>query len=129
MSSLPAHEPAVEVLTALRATVTGLTETVLSTVDGLAVAADTESVHPDSVAALCAAAHSLALRLAHEVGGGPLCEVVTRSAGRCVVIETVGDRALLTVVGDEGLDMIALRRELHRTVERLEELLRWDNPA
>jgi hypothetical protein len=36
----------------------GLTETALSTGDGLAVAAD-----------------------AHEVGGGPLREVVTRSAG------------------------------------------------
>lgn len=129
MSSLPAHEPVIEVLTALRANVMGLTETVLSTVDGLAVAADAESVHPDSVAALCAAAHGLALRLAHEVGGGPLREVVTRSAGRSIVIETVGDRALLTVVGDEGLDLIALRRELHRTVERLEELLRGDAPA
>ncbi|MFF7738407.1 MULTISPECIES: roadblock/LC7 domain-containing protein [unclassified Streptomyces] len=129
MSSLPAHAPVVEVLAGLRENVTGLNETVLSTVDGLAVAADADTVCPDSVAALCAASHSLSLRLAQEVGGGPLREVITRSAGRCIIIETVGERALLTVVGDEGLDLLALRRELRRAVERLEEILRADSPA
>ncbi|MGW1863663.1 hypothetical protein [Streptomyces collinus] len=55
--------------------------------------------------------------------------MVTRGVGRSIVIEAVGDRALLTVVGDSGLDIVTLRRELHRSVRELEEVLRGDTPA
>ncbi|MEW2268472.1 hypothetical protein GTY41_18055 [Streptomyces sp. SID685] len=56
-------------------------------------------------------------------------ELVTRSAGRHVVIEAVGERALLTVIGDEGLDMTGLGSELRDAVERLATVLRGDTPA
>ncbi|MEU8934334.1 roadblock/LC7 domain-containing protein [Streptomyces sp. NPDC048409] len=129
MSSVPAYAPVAEILAAVRENVMGVSETVLSTVDGLLVAADTEGSHPESVAALSASAHSIGRRLAAEAGGGALRELVTRSAGRHVVIEAVGERALLTVIGDEGLDMAGLGRELLGTVERLEAVLRGDTPA
>ncbi|MFF4934855.1 roadblock/LC7 domain-containing protein [Streptomyces griseofuscus] len=127
--SVPAYASVAEILAAVRVNVMGVSGTVLSTVDGLLVAADTESSHPESVAALSASAHSIAWRLAAETGGGALRELVTRSAGRHVVIEAVGERALLTVIGDEGLDMTGLGSELSDAVERLAAILRGDAPA
>ncbi|MER6461994.1 roadblock/LC7 domain-containing protein [Streptomyces sp. NPDC001288] len=126
MSSVPSHAPVVEVLAGVRQSVMGVIETVLSTVDGLLVAADADAVHPESVSALSASAHSLGLRLAGEAGGGALRQLVTYSAGRHIVIAAVGARALLTVIGDEGLDVLGLDRELRVTVERLEAILRDD---
>ncbi|MFE7233654.1 roadblock/LC7 domain-containing protein [Streptomyces sp. NPDC002405] len=122
-------EPLVEVLTALREQVMGVNETVISTVDGLLVAADTDAVQPESIAALSAATHSLGQRMVHEAGGGALRDVATRSAGRHVVIQAIGERALLTVLGDDGLDLAGLQREIHSTVERLAKILEADAPA
>ncbi|MFQ3561876.1 roadblock/LC7 domain-containing protein [Streptomyces gramineus] len=129
MSGVPAPAPVVEVLAGVRQSVMGVIETVLSTVDGLLVAADADAVHPESVSALSASAHSLGLRLAGEAGGGALRQLVTYSAGRHIVVAAVGARALLTVIGDEGLDVTGLDRELRGTVEKLEAILQGDSPV
>ncbi|MET8978116.1 roadblock/LC7 domain-containing protein [Streptomyces sp. NPDC004539] len=129
MSEVHQSEPLVEVLTALREGVMGVSETVISTVDGLLVAADVDAVHAESVAALTAASYSLARRMAHEAGGTGLRDVTTRSADRQVVVLAVNDRALLTVVGDDGLDLARLQREIHPTVESLAKILESDTPA
>ncbi|MFE8977669.1 roadblock/LC7 domain-containing protein [Streptomyces cyaneofuscatus] len=119
----------VETLTALREQVTGVSESALSTVDGLLLAADADAFHPESVAALSATTLSIGRRMALEAGGGALRDVVIRSAGRHIVVRSVGERALLTVVGDEGLDLAGLRREVHHAVERLAAILADDAPA
>ncbi|NJQ01042.1 roadblock/LC7 domain-containing protein [Streptomyces zingiberis] len=129
MSTVPGPEPLVEILTSLRERVLGVTETVVSTADGLLVAADADTVQPESVAALSAATHSIGRRMAHEVGGGELGEVTARSAGRHVVVQAVGERALLTVLGDDGLDLAGLRREVPAVVEQLAEILAADAPV
>ncbi len=54
---------------------------------------------------------------------GGLREVVTRCDGGYVVVLAIGDRALLMVLGDEGLDIAGLHRESPATVRRLGELL------
>jgi len=129
MSEVHQSEPLVEVLTALREGVMGVSETVVSTVDGLLVAADVDAVHAESMAALAAANYSLARRMAHEAGGAGLRDVTTRSADRHVVVLAVNDRALLTVVGDDGLDVTRLQREVHLTLENLAKILESDTPA
>ncbi|MFJ6562540.1 roadblock/LC7 domain-containing protein [Streptomyces sp. NPDC091412] len=129
MPTVHQPEPLIEVLTALREQVMGVNETVISTVDGLLVAADADAVQPESIAALSAATHSLGQRMVHEAGGGVLRDVATRSSGRHVVIQAIGERALLTVLGDDGLDLAGLQREIHSTVEQLAKILEADAPA
>ncbi|MFD7818032.1 roadblock/LC7 domain-containing protein [Streptomyces sp. NPDC059785] len=130
MNALPsANDPVTEVLTAFRDRVLGVSESVISTGDGLLVVADTDSSHPESVAALAAAHLSLGRRMAEQTGTGPLREVVSRGATGHVVILAIGERALLTVIGDEGLDVEALRHEAPLLVERLGTLLEANSAA
>ncbi|MER6240188.1 MULTISPECIES: roadblock/LC7 domain-containing protein [Streptomyces] len=129
MSGTSHTSPLVEIMTALRERVMGVHDLVLSTGDGLLVAADAATVHPESIAALSAATLSLGQRLAHEANGGTLRDVTTRCAGRHVLIQAVGDRALLTVLGDEGLDLALLHLHMPATVDQLVRILDHDTPS
>ncbi|MFJ5231732.1 roadblock/LC7 domain-containing protein [Kitasatospora sp. NPDC088391] len=123
MSSQTSPTALVDELKSLRDRVLGITESVVATADGLLVAADTAAVHPESAAALSAAMLGLGQRTAAEVGLGGLRDVVTRCHGGYVVVLAIGDRALLMVLGDEGLDIAALHRESPAAIRRLGELL------
>lgn len=114
------------ILISLRDRVMGVSESVLSTVDGLLVVADADSVHPESVAALAAATLGVSRRIADQAKVGPLREVVARCGSGHVIVLAVGERALLTVVGDDGLDVAALQRESPATVEELTKVLAAD---
>ncbi|WP_328914462.1 MULTISPECIES: roadblock/LC7 domain-containing protein [unclassified Streptomyces] len=123
MTSSAPYEALVASLKSLRERVVGVNETVISTSDGLLVAADTVAVQPESVAALAAASLGLGRRTAAEVGLGGLRDVVTRCNGGYVVVLAVGDHALLVILADEGLDLPGLHRESRATVDRLLSLL------
>ncbi|MER8187384.1 roadblock/LC7 domain-containing protein [Kitasatospora sp. NPDC094015] len=116
-------EALVDELRRLRERVMGITESVVSTADGLLVAADTVSVQPESLSALAAATLALGRRTSAEAGLGGMRENVTRAGGGFVVVTAIGEHALLVVVGDEGLDVAALGRECPGTVEALGRLL------
>jgi predicted regulator of Ras-like GTPase activity (Roadblock/LC7/MglB family) len=118
-----------DILASLRDRVMGVSESVLSTADGLLVVADVESVHAESVAALAAATLGVGRRMADHTGAGPLREVVVRGGSGHVVVTSVGDRALLTVMGDEGLDLAAFQRESPAAVEELSKVLAEDVPG
>jgi uncharacterized protein len=122
-------DPLVDVMTALRERVMGVHDIVLSTADGLLVAADAATVHPESIAALSAATLSLGQRLAHEADGGTLRDVTTRCAGQHILVQAVGTRALLTVLGDEGLDLAMLQLHIPTAVDQLMRILEHDRPA
>jgi predicted regulator of Ras-like GTPase activity (Roadblock/LC7/MglB family) len=113
-------------LASLRERVMGVSESVLSTGDGLLVAADADGVQPESVAALAAATLGVSRRMADQAGVGALREVVARCGSGHVIVMAVGERALLTVVGDDGLDMAAFQREAPATVEALSKVLAAD---
>ncbi|WP_405777530.1 roadblock/LC7 domain-containing protein [Streptomyces sp. NBC_01538] len=115
-----------DILVSLRDRVMGVSETVLSTVDGLLVVADAETVHPESVAALAAATLGVSRRIADQAKVGALREVVARCGTGHVIVLAVGERALLTVVGDDGLDMAAFQRESPATVDELTNVLAAD---
>ena len=114
------------ILISLRDRVLGVSESVLSTVDGLLVVADADAVHPESVAALAAATLGVSRRIADQAKVGPLREVVARCGSGHVIVLAVGERALLTVVGDDGLDLAAFQRESPATVEELTKVLAAD---
>ncbi|MEU3335484.1 roadblock/LC7 domain-containing protein [Streptomyces sp. NPDC002144] len=135
MTENPSSEPRdsanalTDILASLRDRVMGVSESVLSTADGLLVVADVESVHAESVAALAAATLGVGRRMADHTGAGPLREVVVRGGSGHVVVTSVGDRALLTVMGDEGLDLAAFQRESPAAVEELSKVLAEDVPG
>ncbi|MEV7084963.1 roadblock/LC7 domain-containing protein [Streptomyces sp. NPDC093085] len=122
-------KPLVDVLTSLRERVMGAAESVLSTADGLMVAADTDTLQPESVAALAAATLGLGQRMAEQAEAGALRDVVIRCAGGQIVVLAVGDRSLLSIVGDEGMDVAGLKREAPAVVEELVKLLEGDVPT
>lgn len=130
MTASPSSAEALtDVLTALRDKVLGVSETVISTGDGLLVVADVDKAHAESVAALAAASLALGSRMADQASTGPLREVVARGAGGHVVVLAVGERALLTVIGDEGMDVDALRLEAPLVIEQLTRLLDADTKS
>ncbi|GAA3857578.1 hypothetical protein GCM10023084_09160 [Streptomyces lacrimifluminis] len=115
-----------DILISLRDRVMGVSESVLSTVDGLLVVADADTVHPESVAALAAATLGVSRRIAEQAKIGALREVVARCGSGHVIVLAVGERALLTVVGDDGLDIATFQRESPATVEELTKVLAAD---
>lgn len=126
MTETPPPDSLTDILTSLRDRVMGISESVLSTVDGLLVHADVDTVHPESVAALAAATLGVGRRMAETAGVGALREVVARCGSGHVIVVAVGDRALLTVKGDDGLDLAAFQRESPVAVERLSRVLAAD---
>lgn len=126
LSENPQPSQLTDILTSLRDRVMGVSESVLSTVDGLLVVADTDTVHPESVAALAAATLGVSRRIAQQANVGALREVVARCGSGHVIVMAVGERALLTVVGDDGLDIAAFQRESPATVEELTKALAAD---
>ncbi|GAB2949768.1 hypothetical protein GCM10027075_57610 [Streptomyces heilongjiangensis] len=65
------------------------------------------------------------LSAADQSGSGALREVVVRcGAGHVIVV--VGERTLLTVMGDDVLDIAAFQRESPATVEQLTKALAAD---
>ena len=113
---------------ALQDKVAGITGTAVASLDGLIVREDTGGVDPDNLAALAATWLSLAQRMSNEVGQGTLREAMTRSSGGCVTIYAIGTRAVLVLIGDEGLDTSRLRRESQPTLDAIKELIAANPP-
>ena len=107
---------------ALQERVTGITGTAVASRDGLIVREDTGGVNPDNLAALAATWLALAQRMSSEVGQGTLREATTRSSGGHVVIYAIGARAVLVLIGDEGLDVPRLHRESQPTLDAINAL-------
>jgi uncharacterized protein len=108
---------------ALQERVAGITGTAVASRDGLIVQEDTGGVNADNLAALAAAWLSIAQRMSNEVGQGTLREAMTRSSGGSVAIYAIGSRAVLVLIGDEGLDTARLRRESQATLDAIAALV------
>ena len=113
---------------ALQEKVTGITGTAVASRDGLIVRGDTGGVDPDNLAALAATWLALAQRMSTEVGQGTLREAMTRSSGGSVTIYAIGDRAVLVLIGDEGLDTGRLHRESQATLDAIRALINGSSP-
>jgi uncharacterized protein len=107
----------------LRDQVAGVRDSAVASVDGMLVAADTDKVRPDVLAALAAAALGLGKSTSNEVGMGELREVVTRCQSGYNVVYAIRDRSLLVVLGDEGLDIARLHLQSRPAISRLGDIL------
>ena len=113
---------------ALQKKVAGITGTAVASRDGLIVREDTGGVDPDNLAALSATWLALAQRMSNEVGQGTLREAMTRSSGGCVTIYAIGARAVLVIIGDEGLDTARLHRESRAALDAIRTLIAENSP-
>jgi len=111
---------------ALQEKVTGITGTAVASRDGLIVREDTRGVDPDNLAALAATWLALAQRMSTEVGQGTLREATTKSSAGSVTIYAIAARAVLVIIGDEGLDTARLHRESQTTLDAIRKLITED---
>ncbi|WP_327352229.1 roadblock/LC7 domain-containing protein [Streptomyces sp. NBC_01304] len=108
----------------LREQSTGITDTLVSAVDGLLIEADTgAAIDPDGLAAIAAAGLGLARRTTSATDRGTLRRVVTYGSHGCAAVYAVGDTALMVIVGDEGLDLDRLHQESQPVLKRIGSLL------
>ncbi|MFJ6935373.1 roadblock/LC7 domain-containing protein [Streptomyces sp. NPDC101132] len=108
----------------LRDRVVGVTDIVVASVDGLLITAETDdTADAESLAALTAAAVSLARRAGAMTSKGLLHHTVSRFTDGYLVAHPVGDMALIGVLGDTGLDVRRLHTETQATLQRLTALL------
>jgi predicted regulator of Ras-like GTPase activity (Roadblock/LC7/MglB family) len=93
-------------------------------VDGLTIAsALPRNVEEDRVAAMSAAMLSLGERISNELGRGNLDQVYIRGKTGFVVLMSVGEEAVLTVLAREQAKLGLLFLDMRRAVEDLTKLL------
>jgi predicted regulator of Ras-like GTPase activity (Roadblock/LC7/MglB family) len=93
-------------------------------VDGLTIAsALPQNVEEDRVAAMSAAMLSLGERIAGELGRGSLTEVYIKGNQGYVLLTSVGEDAVLTLLAREGAKLGLIFLGMRRVVEDLVTLL------
>ncbi|SDM17729.1 roadblock/LC7 domain-containing protein [Allokutzneria albata] len=111
-------------LRALREQVTGITNTVIAAADGLLILADTEDgIDPAGLSALAAADLGLARRTTAVTRQGTLRQTVVHNSGGYMAVYAVGKRALMVVLGDEGLNIGRLHHESQPVIKRIDSIL------
>lgn len=103
--------------------VTGLRGALVASVDGRPVAAVLPHHDPGSTAAIVAASLGLGSRLADLSGDGRLQEIVVRSGSGYVVIYSVGERGVLTVLTSAGANLALLHLRARQACTDLADLL------
>jgi len=114
----------VERLKEMEARSPGIQASAVVSVDGLTIAsALPAAAEEDRVAAMSAAMLSLGERIADELGRGGLDEVYVRGSGGYVVLMSVGEEAVLTVLADEKAKLGMILLEAGRAASDLVKIL------
>lgn len=93
-------------------------------VDGLPIAtALPRNVEEDRVSAMSAAMLSLGERIASELGRGSLNEVYIKGEKGYVILQSVGQEAVLTVLAREGAKLGLVFLDMRRAAEDLSKLV------
>ena len=93
-------------------------------VDGLAIASSLPSgVEEDRVSAMSAAMLSLGERIASELGRGVLDQVYVKGKNGYIVLTSIGDEAVLTILARPNAKLGLVFLEARRAVENLEKLI------
>jgi predicted regulator of Ras-like GTPase activity (Roadblock/LC7/MglB family) len=93
-------------------------------VDGLPIAtALPREVEEDRVSAMSAAMLSLGERIASELGRGVLSEVQIKGEKGFVILQSLGNEAVLTVLAREGAKMGLVLLDMRRAVDDLAKLV------
>ena len=93
-------------------------------VDGLPIATSLpRNVEEDRVSAMSAAMLSLGERMASELGRGSLNEVYIKGEKGYVILQSVGQEAVLTVLAREGAKLGLVFLDMRRAAEDLARLV------
>ena len=93
-------------------------------VDGLTMASSLPAdVEEDRVSAMSAAMLSLGERIASELGRGTLDQVYIRGEGGFVILMSVGEEAVLTVLARSQAKLGLLFLDMKRAAEELEKIV------
>ncbi|AZS86822.1 hypothetical protein ELQ87_23105 [Streptomyces griseoviridis] len=119
-----AAEPEVlDELRRLRAQVPQLTGALVTGAEGTVLAQDTPGVDPEAMAALVAAAHGAAVRLAELTGQGAVGQLLVRGAHGYVATYAAGGSAVLTLLAEDRVNLGRLLMEGRRAGARVGELV------
>jgi len=114
----------VERLRDLQASSPDVEASAVVSVDGLTMASALPSdVEEDRVSAMSAAMLSLGERIASELGRGILDQVYIRGESGFVILMSVGDEAVLTVLAREQTKLGLLFLDMRRAAEDLTQLI------
>ena len=93
-------------------------------VDGLTMASSLPAdIEEDRVSAMSAAMLSLGERIASELGRGALDQVYIRGEGGFVILMSVGEEAVLTVLARSQAKLGLLFLDMKRAAEELEKIV------
>ncbi|MFG2040330.1 roadblock/LC7 domain-containing protein [Dactylosporangium sp. NPDC048998] len=111
-------------LSDLRLRVPGVRGAAIGGVDGLLITHDLPAVvEPHDLAALAATTFGLGRQTALVLGQSPFRDATLRSEGGYFTVYAVGERALLCVLGDDGINVARLHLEARPAVARLAAIL------
>ncbi len=114
----------VDCLRNLQASTTDVEASALVSVDGLIIASSLPSgVEEDRVSAMSAAMLSLGERIAKELGRRSLEQVYIKGNKGYIVLTSVGEEAVLTVMAHSAAKLGLVFLEMRRAAEELERLL------
>ena len=114
----------VERLRDLQAGTPGIEASAVVSVDGLIMAsALAATVEEDRVSAMSAAMLSLGERIASELGRGVLDQVYVKGNSGYVLLMSVGEEAVLTVLARKDAKLGLIFLDMGRAVEDLEKLI------
>ena len=119
-----AHEAMVDRLHDLQGRTPDVEASAVVSVDGLTIAAVLPtSVEEDRVSAMSAAMLSLGERIAGELGRGGLDEVYIHGDNGYVLLTSIGNGAVLTVLARKHAKLGLVFLEMRRAAEDLEKLV------
>lgn len=97
---------------------------VVVSIDGLSIASSlTQDVEEDRVSAMSAAMLSLGERIAQELGRGTLEQVYIKGEHGYVLLKSVGEEAVLTVLARQQSKLGLLFLDMRRACEALSKLI------
>ena len=117
-------EQMVDRLRGLQASTPDIEASAVVSVDGLIMASSLPAgVEEDRVSAMSAAMLSLGERIANELGRGVLDQVFIHGKGGYVVLSSVGQDAVLTVLAREQAKLGLIMLDMRRAAEDLSKLV------
>jgi len=124
MASLSRLDQLTTALNELQSSTTDVEASAVVSVDGLIIASALPSdATEDRVAAMSAAMLSLGERIAMELGRGALEQVYVKGDQGYVILMSVGDEAVLTVLAHSRAKLGLVFLEMRRAVEHLTQLI------
>jgi predicted regulator of Ras-like GTPase activity (Roadblock/LC7/MglB family) len=118
------NDQLVERLRDLQITSPNIEAAVIVSVDGLSMASSLPAnIEEDRVSAMSAAMLSLGERIASELGRGSLDQVYIKGEHGYVILMSIGDAAVLTVLAREQAKLGLIFLDMSRAVKELEALV------